>query len=293
MTLISTLRRILPTPIRSSLRSVKVVGRRVDTLVRVMAMVRGVSASDRNTVSRSMIANVFALADPIDQWSPPKLVEDARIKVAGFGTFMVRGQSDDLAHVLPFHQHDVSAVVKKLIKPGDILVDAGANLGVVTVIMAQATGPSGRVVSFEMMPDTASILRENVILNCLTNVTVIEAALSDRVGDTVTASVTEGMFGQASIAVEQKLIGTTRRVDVQTTTLDVSTQDLPAIALLKIDLEGAEVKALHGATATLAKTRAIIMESWDGVKGEAVDILRHAGYEITLVDSRNILAIKQ
>ena len=107
---------------------------------------------------------------------------------------------------------------------------------------------------------------------------------------TVTASVEMGMHGQASIArVADGRVRDT--IDVLTTTIDDIAAGLGEIALIKLDLEGAEPNALRGATATLSRVRAVIFESWhNGDSDETARILRQAGFVISPVDGRNWLA---
>src|SRR5689334_13955804 len=70
------------------------------------------------------------------------------------------------------------------IREGDVVLDAGANVGDFTIVAAGKTGDKGRVVALEPHPDNAYLLRKNLARNNVSNVTVIEAALSDRNGVT-------------------------------------------------------------------------------------------------------------
>lgn len=88
------------------------------------------------------------------------------------------------------------------------------------------------------MPDIASILRQHLALNQVSNVTVIEKALSDTVGQTITARVHNGHYGQASIA--GVIRGDVRAVSVSTITLSQVLDELTRVSLMKMDLEGAD-----------------------------------------------------
>ena len=78
-----------------------------------------------------------------------------------------------------------------------------------------------------------------------------------------------------------------------TTTLDQVASGLGDIALVKLDLEGAEPLALRGATQMLKRTRAMLFESWDGDGDETSRMLREAGFSIEPVDGRNFLAMRK
>lgn len=57
----------------------------------------------------------------------------------------------------------VSEVLARLIRPGDTVLDAGANVGYMTLLAGVAAGPSGHVVAWEPHPDLYSVLRRNVL----------------------------------------------------------------------------------------------------------------------------------
>src|SRR5207249_9878145 len=56
----------------------------------------------------------------------------------------------------------VSEVLARLIRPGDTVIDAGANIGYMTLLAAVAAGPSGTVLSFEPHPELFGVLRDNI-----------------------------------------------------------------------------------------------------------------------------------
>jgi FkbM family methyltransferase len=140
-----------------------------------------------------------------------------------------------------------------------------------------------------MMPETAQILRGHVARNELANVEVVERALSDRDGDRITAHVAAGKFGQASIAGDG---AGDIRVEVETATLAALLAGLERIALIKMDLEGAEVPALRGARPILDRVDAVIFETHTR-NDEASEILRDAGFDIRPIDRRNALASRE
>ena len=68
-------------------------------------------------------------------------------------------------------------ILGQILKPGDVVVDAGANIGTHTVAFAQAVGPNGLVVAFEPQRLVHQSLCGNIALNGLTNVTTLLAAV--------------------------------------------------------------------------------------------------------------------
>jgi FkbM family methyltransferase len=68
------------------------------------------------------------------------------------------------------------------LRPGMVVADVGANLGLYTLLAAERVGPAGRVHSFEPDPQNAALLRRNVAANVYNNVVLHEAAVADRQG---------------------------------------------------------------------------------------------------------------
>ena len=285
-----TLKRILPPWITGAAVKTESYLHRLGACINIARNIRGRTKADRQVVRKSLAIAPMHLLRNLDVYREPVLVADAEVVSKGLGTFAVRGNCDDLGHVLRPYFAAMFNWIAENVKEGDVVIDAGANLGAVTVFLAQRVGPSGTVITVEMMPATAAQLRRNIALNDLRNVTVVEKALSERPGMTVRANIEAGMHGQASIA--RAADGReTHSVEVLTTTIDEIAAGLGEIALIKLDLEGAEPNAMRGAIITLPRVHAIIFESWyGGDDDEMARILRAAGFVISPVDARNWLA---
>jgi FkbM family methyltransferase len=156
--------------------------------------------------------------------------------------------------------------------PGDVFVDAGANSGYFTLIAAGLVGPRGRVAAFEPNPAVRRRLELNVARNGFHDRVQVEAsALGDRHADRVTLFVPEH-DGFATLVPEQthaaSHVTTGSVVEVTTVTFDdwLAGSALSEIALIKIDVEGAEMSVLAGMRASLAagRIRRLILETaWD------------------------------
>jgi FkbM family methyltransferase len=155
---------------------------------------------------------------------------------------------------------------------GDVFVDVGANLGYFTLIAAGLVGPTGRVVAFEPNPAIRRRLEQSVARNrFLDRVTVEGRALSDRNADSVPLFVPQH-HGCATLRPdlthEVGALAGAPAVEVRTTTFDdwVSATALESVALMKIDVEGAELQVLDGMrrSLTTGRVRRVILEtSWD------------------------------
>jgi FkbM family methyltransferase len=136
----------------------------------------------------------------------------------------------------------------QLLAPGQVVIDVGANVGYYALTAASRVGPYGRVVAFEPGPAPAARLRENAALNGLSNLTVVEAAVSDRPG-TLRLNLGENSEANSLYDAGPSAVGS---VEVQVVALDEHVEGLDRVDLIKIDAEGAEVGVLRGARRLLS-----------------------------------------
>ncbi|MET0459454.1 MAG: FkbM family methyltransferase [Ilumatobacteraceae bacterium] len=155
------------------------------------------------------------------------------------------------------------------------VVDLGANVGLFTL---HAASKGARVFSFEPNPECFERLRSNVRLNDATSsVALFNEAVSDEAGR-----------GQLTVERGGSTGGTVQRGGeggIRMTTLDhaLAASPVEKIDLLKMDIEGAEVDALRGAEASLAKTERIIAEYHSrDLLDECTRILEGHGFAIDL-----------
>lgn len=153
------------------------------------------------------------------------------------------------------HEYEDMGFVLHFLRPGDLFVDIGANIGSYTVL-ASATGAN--VISFEPVPATFEALLDNVHLNRLeTRVDVRNQAIGSSRGEL--EMIADQDTTNQALRAGARYSGETLRVPV--VTLDEALQGmLPK--LIKIDVEGFETEVLAGAMATFANPslRAVIME---------------------------------
>ena len=151
-------------------------------------------------------------------------------------------------------------VVRYLIKPGDSVIDIGANVGVYSKILSELVGPDGHVYSIEPFSPTFEILSYNVKKIRLDNVELINVAVSDSEA-VVTMALPYDPSGaethyRASIVKDQ---ADTRkeRTNIQATTIDSRFLRTPeTISFIKCDVEGHELACIKGAAKFLARSQA-------------------------------------
>lgn len=142
--------------------------------------------------------------------------------------------------------------MRQSLKPGDVFFDVGANGGLFTVIAAKQVGANGHVYAFEPGSRELKLLRHNIAINNLTNVTVIESALSNKKGKTQFAVCDDGaMNSLAKTEHPSQRIKSWQIVEITTVDEVVKEIGIPKIDFIKIDVEGAEKLVFEGAKTIL------------------------------------------
>ncbi|MEZ5708018.1 MAG: FkbM family methyltransferase [Blastomonas sp.] len=276
--------------VRKAVRMAEHYGRRHVEWLNILREMQGASLRDRLVLGTSALAAPITSLRRMDGFEPPLPLADIDVMAKGVGRFSLRAGTDDIIHVLSAREPAVRRVVESCLGPGDVFVDAGANIGFFSVLAQKQVGPAGQVIAFEMMPETAARLRHHFAINALPSARVIENALSDSDGDILVATSSASKFGQASISAQfSDVAERTIRHEVRTIRLDTALADTGEIALIKMDLEGAEYAALCGADAVLARTRAIIFENNAG-DSRIPDLLRAKGFVVEHLDGSDYLA---
>lgn len=283
-----------PRPVWNLARRAHTYLRRLGDWGRVLARLRGDGPRETLKLWLSALAAPVTALRELDHWGHPVGLFDTGVEAGRGNRFVCRRRTDDLAHALAGRDGSLWPAIARHLAPGGVFVDAGANIGGLTVPAARLVGAGAQVVAIEMMPETAAQLRHHLRLNRLDWVRVVEGALSDREGAQVTASMPAGNHGQASIAAGASRRGPRVEVAVRTLTLDRVLADLGRIDVLKLDLEGAEVLALAGGGAVLARTRCVIFEDWGGRDpGKlAAELIAAAGFRLSRVDGINLMGVR-
>jgi FkbM family methyltransferase len=176
----------------------------------------------------------------------------------------------------------VSEVLARLIDPGDTVIDAGANVGYMTVLAATAAGRGGRVLAFEPHPDLFAVLQQNAgnAMRSGCRVEVRQVALGENRGHAllrIPQSFADN-DGLATLAVGGP--APIHGVQVVVERLD----DLidTGASMLKLDVEGFEASVLRGAQRLLSERRLrhIVFEDHDVERSAVVRLLKASGYRL-------------
>jgi FkbM family methyltransferase len=179
----------------------------------------------------------------------------------------------------------VSWVVQQLVKPGDCVLDVGANFGILTLLMSKLVGSQGRVHSFEPNPLLCKTLSATLAHNGIENVQLHHFALGAEDGE-LPLNVPKGNFGRGSLASNSEHGLESRTVSIRRLDDLVSHQGVSRIALMKIDVEGFELQVLMGSQHVLEAIRpsAIVFEANDtAARDQVMELLHRLGYEFMMI----------
>ena len=185
----------------------------------------------------------------------------------------------DFLFVLANANQSHEPIVQKIFqpKPGDVVVDVGAHIGLYTLRAARDVGGDGKVIAVEPDPQSFHILKDNVSLNNLNNVLVVNAALSETSGQKTFYAATDPSLSGFELQPEARI----RKIEtVKIMTLDelLTNLNIEKVDWIKIDVEGAELQVLMGGVRLLENSRKlkIIIESSDN---QAMAYLKKLGFK--------------
>ena len=189
------------------------------------------------------------------------------------------------------YEPPVTRVFQHLLRPGGVVVDAGANWGYFSLIAAAAVGPSGKVFALEPDPRHAAQLTRNVHLNAFGQVEALAMGAAARPGLARLVGYADGVTNRGVSRLTAYKPGDGRPVPC--VAVDDLTATRPVVDLVKIDVEGAELDVLEGMRAGLAarRYRAIVLElhpvqmrQRGAYAGDCVRLLAAAGYSGWTID---------
>jgi FkbM family methyltransferase len=188
-------------------------------------------------------------------------------------------------------------LIRAALPAGGVAVDGGAYLGYVTLQLARAVGPSGRVFAFEPDPRSLEVLRRNVAANEFERVVEIVPAALGSTGSTADfylseAGDTSGLFSPVEPVA-------TARVEVVRG--DDVLVDVPMVDLVKLDLEGGETAALAGLERVLerserrvtvvAECNPALLAAAGSSSDELITRLEQLGFVVAWIDEASAVTV--
>ena len=174
--------------------------------------------------------------------------------VTSFGSLLICDNRDFIQTRI-YHfglwEPNITAVFVAVVKPGDIVVDIGANIGYFTLLAAKLVGPTGSVVAIEASPKIVHLLKNNIAKNAHENIRVENLAVSDRLGHLTIYEAPDSNIG-ATTTVESRGFKSADLVEARPLDAILTPAELRNVSFIKIDVEGAEAPILNNITEKIA-----------------------------------------
>jgi FkbM family methyltransferase len=180
-------------------------------------------------------------------------------------------------------ERPVQHALERLVEPGSVFFDIGANVGFFTLLGARLVGSSGRVVAFEPLVDNAKRLRRNVELNSFSNVDVVVKGVSDASGHRIMDVRNSATAALLPADHSGPLDGLVR---VEVTSLDDFLATRPGLDpdVVKIDAEGHEVEIVRGMLGVLRRHDVVVLCEMHRRDREFAEAVEAAGYRLASLD---------
>lgn len=177
-----------------------------------------------------------------------------------------------------------NTVISKFIKPGDTVIDCGANFGYNSVLMGNRIKESGKLFSFEPQRIIYQQLSGNLILNNIYNAITFQLALGDKEGDIQMSPID---YEQSWVNIGDLSIGYGGE-KVKIIKLDNLLDEVDTVNFLKLDIQGYELFVLKGAFQILSVHKPDIfieiedhqLAKFDITRGELISYIKSFGYRI-------------
>lgn len=178
--------------------------------------------------------------------------------------------------------HDEVDLFRQVVKPGMTVVEAGANIGAHSVMLARACSP-GPLFAFEPQQRVFQLLCANLVMNGVTNALAFPDAVGAGAGTALIPPIDYGgryNFGSVSIRPTDGSARPDWGAGQPTRVVAIDDLALPACDLLKIDVEGFEAAVLHGASQTIARCRPLLYVENDRASRQAdlIALIDSLGY---------------
>ncbi len=191
--------------------------------------------------------------------------------------------SGSLGYWLGTYELKKQKLFQQIVKKGNIVYDIGAHVGFYALLASELVGEKGRVFVFEPFPRNIFFLRKHIEINNCRNVEVLTIAVSEKSGCADFGTKADGFFAKFSKNGEFK---------VNTAALDDLIRDKKLLPprILKIDVEGAELKVLNGAKFVLKKYKpTIFLAVHDRQLAEdCFNLLKKINYNISPITGNDV-----
>ena len=230
--------------------------------------------------------------------------DSARVTRRGIQWQLDLREGIDLAiYAFGYFEYETVRAYRRMLKPGDTVIDIGANIGAHTLHLARCVSPTGKVIAFEPTAYAYNKLRQNIALNPML-ASLIEAEqimLVDSDATQVKAQLySSWQIHDTAAGTHPKhggrLMDTTGAHNVSLDSY-VTRHKIDAISLIKMDVDGHECQVLHGAHELLQRDKPVLLmelmpyglEEVGASLDELLELLSAHGYSLYNLDGKTAL----
>jgi FkbM family methyltransferase len=175
------------------------------------------------------------------------------------------------------YEPQMQALMARELKKGRTFYDIGANVGFYTLLGSFCVAP-GCVFAFEPLPANVEFLKRHLAINQVRNVRVLQVAISDEIGTAKFRAEPTGAMGQ---------LDSSGNVNVNMSTIDalLATREITPPDFIKMDIEGAECKALFGARECFQQHKPVLFLATHGkeIHDRCCDLLWSWKYKVEII----------
>lgn len=181
--------------------------------------------------------------------SPKGLIYQLNLQLAGHRELLFLGR----------YEQDLTWVIENLLGDGDLVIEAGTDIGIHTVFMAKKVGPRGRIHGFDPLASAIADTQRHLDLNDLNNVILNQAALGEREGKSTIYSFANLPRAHSSLKDLGMSISLAQECSMTTIDNYVREQSINQLKLIKLDIEGYEMLALQGAMNSILQMHPLVV----------------------------------
>lgn len=172
-----------------------------------------------------------------------------------------KGELIDFLPFMRLFERTEMQLVARLLRPGMKVIDAGANIGVYSLLAAQCIGSEGKIWSFEPSESTYGLFLDNLALNNVSTVKANRLALGDVRGQlTLRSAIGFGdLYRHLDYSGHASKGEWVETVEVNTLDDFAGTNGIDTIDFFKIDVEGGEYRLLKGSEQLLSRSPNVIV----------------------------------
>jgi FkbM family methyltransferase len=214
----------------------------------------------------------------------------SRVKSGVIKNYLWRNGVMDNSYVLGEYEPSTIEILKKAIKEEYTCYDIGANTGYMSLVLSKLCGSTGKVYTFEPLPQNQVFINDHLKENNIRNTVAFDIALSDK--ESILQFTDSGNYVANTYISNSPIYGTSKKIEIKCSYIDklIDENKVAPPDFIKIDVEGAEYDVLKGATETIKKfTPTIFVATHNnhnpGVKEKCLTLLESLNYNIKLINS--------